>query len=1477
MKKLLLTGILLVFITGFGFTQTNGNDHQKDMKWSKYMTRTEASFTDLQQSFSTYWKDRPYVKGKGYKQFKRWENYMTNRVYPSGDLTLPSSNYHRFLEWKQENVDALGQGKTSWTSVGPTRKPTGDDTGVGRLNMVRFDPTNTDIMYVGAPDGGLWKSTDAGSTWSTMTDFLAVIGVSDLAIDPNNTNIMYLATGDIEGDRRSIGVLKSTDGGVTWNTTGLQWTAQENYRISKLLMDPNNSSILLAATDGGVFKTTDGGATWIEPYDVVNFKDMEFKPGNSNVVYAAGTEFWKSIDKGDTWSQVFDGLPNSDDVARISLAVTEADPETVYVLAGEAGTLGYLGLYLSTDSGESFETQSTSPNILGFETDGSDNGGQANYDLTIAVSPEDADFVTIGGINIWQSDDAGQSWYIISYWDPDPNFEFVHADVHEVSYMPSESKTLLACNDGGISITTDEGNTWTDISNNLAISQQYAIGVSASNGGHLVSGLQDIGSIYTSGSWSVVAGGDGGDCFIDRTNDNNIVVSETNGVHEMSTDGGMTFNEITNGLPTGDGEAEFFSPIIQDPVNASRFYAGGRADLYVSNNMGADWNSTGDQPFDGDHIIRMAVASGKNSVIYAVKEDEIVKSDDQGDTWESITGSLPVGSAAISNLCISSSNENHVWVVFSGYDSNSKVFKSSDGGESWNNLSAGLPNLPANTIVYQDDSDDDIYLGMDIGVFHYNNTTSSWTPFMTDLPNVSIRDLKIFYPDNKIIAATYGRGAWEADLMNPSSSEKDWTMIVYLVGSNLESDGNAGTTDIQEMIDAGSTKNVNVVVLTGGANKPGWKDMRSWLIKDGVQTELSFSPTTTEMSDPNSVTEFINFATKNYPAEKTALVFWNHGGDIRGYGNDEITGKSLSVPQISSAIANSEFIDGGKNFELIGFDACLMANLETQSSLKDFGNWFVGSEEQEPGHGWDYTPIVQAMESGDAAGGDELGAYIVDGFQRQSIDQNTTAITLAVSDLSKISIIEDRLFALLNLVKEDGQISKLHKARSASEEYSKSIKTPEYSEDMVDLRDWLIKFDDIISDYTAEVDLVLEAIDEAVYYHYSDDARPHANGISIYVPHNVLVDEGELDWVLENYYHNIDFSSNVKSFIVDDYIPTALDDNDPPSGNIDHDFTFFTKDEPESGGAGLDSISAIKIQHQDDLEQVQVVLVEEFAGMPNEFILLGSTFPDTIVVNPDQTEIYAYKWDEMWLGINGHPAYISDIHHFEVEESPGVIKKYTRIHIPALHNPGTADEQHVLMSFRFDDNFNHTLENIIPEVQKNGQHVLLPKERVFLQPGDELQFIYEVFNEQTDEQYFLEDPNAILTIVNGNEDLNLEHDRLEEGNYHIGYVLEDHSQNDTIIFDTRTFMVMGPSSTNSFDNHYFKVYPNPTSGSFTIDQANYDGGEVIVRLYNSSGQIVLQKAIQQKQITMNPNIPSGVYQLEIIKGENSYSDQLIFR
>lgn len=738
---------------------------QTMQRWVEMMHDPNVNFYEVQAEFNSYWAGKTIEKGKGYKAFRRWEAYMAPRVYPTGDMSLPSQTYTNYRQWELAQAAAGIPKSTSgnWTLMGPTGKPTGG--GAGRLNFIRFDPSNSSIIYVGAPDGGLWKSTDAGATWTTNTDQLSIIGVSDLAIDPTNSQTMYLATGDSDGgDTYSIGVLKSTDGGVTWNTTGLTWTSNQYRSIGRLLINPTNPSILMAFSNAGIFRTTNGGTSWSNPTGSFGTIDAEFKPGDPNTVYASGTSIKRSTDGGVTWAAITTSLTN---VQRIALAVTAANSAYVYALATESTNNGFQAVLRSTDSGASFTTRmslSGSNNIMGWDN-GADTGGQGWYDVALAASPTNAEEVYTGGVNMWKSTNGGTTFTLNSHWTGSYSKPYVHADIHDIQFLPGSGTTVYSACDGGIFRSTNSGSTYTDISNNLAIAQQYRIGLSTSNATLLVSGHQDNGTNKMNGTtWTQVYGGDGMEGFIDRTNNNVIYGSYVYGDYYRSSNGGTSWTSITTGLSAGTGSEEWLCVWHQDPVTATTLYAGGRSALYKTTNSGTSWSALG-TPTGTGNILEFVIAPSNNQVIYAVKAgaNGVSKSTNGGTSFTAVSTGLPT-TVSPTGVTVSNTDPNIVFVTYSGYGATSKVYKSTNGGTSWTNISTGLPNIPVNCIVYSNGSASDaVYVGTDLGVY-YKDNSSAWIAFDAGLPNVSVRDLEIYYATGRLRAATFGRGTWDSDL-----------------------------------------------------------------------------------------------------------------------------------------------------------------------------------------------------------------------------------------------------------------------------------------------------------------------------------------------------------------------------------------------------------------------------------------------------------------------------------------------------------------------------------------------------------------------------------------------------------------------------------------------------------------------------------------------------------------------------------------
>ncbi|MFQ5335089.1 MAG: WD40/YVTN/BNR-like repeat-containing protein, partial [Flavobacteriales bacterium] len=278
-------------------------------QWVEMMNDPDVNFYDVQSEFNKYFSGKTRQRGDGWKPFKRWEYFMEPRVFPTGERPDPGQVWKEMMRYKSQRSQQSGnqlQGPANWQPMGPTSwtNTSGWNPGLGRINGITVDPVDTSIIYIGAPAGGCWKSTDYGQTWTCLTDTLPILGVSSIAVDYTNHNTIYIATGDGDAvDTRSIGVLKSTDGGLTWNTTGLVWTIYQYRRIFKLLMHPANPDIIYAATNNGIWKTTDAGVTWNNMFSG-GFYDIEFKPGDPATLYISSDQFYKSTDSGNSWTQI---------------------------------------------------------------------------------------------------------------------------------------------------------------------------------------------------------------------------------------------------------------------------------------------------------------------------------------------------------------------------------------------------------------------------------------------------------------------------------------------------------------------------------------------------------------------------------------------------------------------------------------------------------------------------------------------------------------------------------------------------------------------------------------------------------------------------------------------------------------------------------------------------------------------------------------------------------------------------------------------------------------------------------------------------------------------------------------------------------------------------------------------------------------------------------------------------------------------
>lgn len=745
MKKSILLVVLSILSTSL-FAQ----------EWINKMLDQNVNFYEVQDAFYAHWQDKGYERGKGYKQFKRWEYAMEPRVYPSGNR-INSKIYVQAYDQIQKMKSPLAKTNSEWQPLGPTSWTSqGWNPGLGRVNAITQDPNDANTLYVCTPAGGLWKSTNSGNNWTSLTDHLPAIGASGLAIDPTNSNVMYLATGDGDGsDTYSFGVLKSTDGGENWEATSLIYEFSQEVRCSRILMDPTDPNKIWVATNQGLLTTSDAGNSWTQTINE-NIRDIEMKPGDPNVVYAAGRKFYRSTDGGLNFDQITEGAPPSGEVNRLAITVTAANPNLVYMIAGSDEDSGFYGFYKSDDSGQSFELRSDSPNILTYSEIGDGTGGQSWYDLAITASPTDEDEVFIGGVNVWKTGNGGLSWQILSHWTYPSNIGYTHADIH---VLEAYGNKLYCGSDGGIFSSSNNGSTWTDHSEGLQISQFYRIAVSTTNPDIILTAAQDNGTnIFNGSDYLHLLGGDGNAALIDYSNDQTMYSSYPSGEIQRSTNGGQNFNDFNQGI---DESGSWVTPFKISPANHNVLFAAFENVWRKSGN--ADWQKISNFSTSGTLQV-LCLAPSDADVIYTSAYSTIYKTTDGGENWSNISSGLP--DLSITGIEVHPENPDELWITMSGYSANSKVFHSSDGGQNWENMTLNLPNIPVNCVSYQLGTDDGIYIGTDAGVFYKDNTYTNWNPYNNGLPNVIVNQIVFQYQTAKILLATFGRGVWENDFFD---------------------------------------------------------------------------------------------------------------------------------------------------------------------------------------------------------------------------------------------------------------------------------------------------------------------------------------------------------------------------------------------------------------------------------------------------------------------------------------------------------------------------------------------------------------------------------------------------------------------------------------------------------------------------------------------------------------------------------------
>jgi photosystem II stability/assembly factor-like uncharacterized protein len=706
----------------------------------------------------------------------------------------------------------------TWRSVGPAGAG-------GRVVDISVAGDSPQKIYIATGGGGIWKSSNEGTTWEPIFEHEDVGATGAVAADPSNPDTVWVGTGEAN-PRNSVswgdGVYKSTDGGKTWKHMGLK----ETQHIGRIRIDPRNPDVVYVAALGhvwganperGVYKTTDGGLTWTQSLKInadTGVVDLAMDPHDSNALYAAayemrrdgfaggdpgkqwgpGSGIYKTTDGGRNWRKLSQGLPRGD-LGRIGLAIASTNPAIVYAVVQtpttapvgqteEGGpppppagprTMRDGGIFRSDDRGETWRWVNSVDN-------------RPFYYSQIRVDPANENHVFVLGANNSESDDGGVTFRNI--------VENIHVDHHALWIDPRNSRHIIDGNDGGVYMTWDGGHSW-DFQNQMALSQMYSVDVDMRRPYFIYGGSQDycswagpsatrnqVGLKYA--DWFKVQTGDGFQVRVDPT-DYNIIYAE-------SQNGGLVRHDLHSGRNTSikpqarSGKPAYRfnweTPVLISSHDSKTLYMGGNF-VFKSTDRGDEWREISPELTTEKvgTITAIAESPVDASVLYAGTDDGNIWATRDGKTWKNIASKVPEpGKRWISRLVASRYDAKTVFLAIDGHrsdDFTTYLFKSTDYGETWKSIRGDLPGATPVRVIREDVKNAHLlFAGTESAAYASLDDGSHWVRLMNRMPTTPIADLIVHPRDGDLIAATHGRSFWVMDIspleeLNPTVLSSD--------------------------------------------------------------------------------------------------------------------------------------------------------------------------------------------------------------------------------------------------------------------------------------------------------------------------------------------------------------------------------------------------------------------------------------------------------------------------------------------------------------------------------------------------------------------------------------------------------------------------------------------------------------------------------------------------------------------------------
>ncbi len=752
--------------------------------WAKSMYEKDAKVADVSKAYEKFYEQNNFIKNRYTQDYKRFLRNKGREAFDVSNLHILRSKQLDYAarsgSYRNDNAD--------WRAIGPfdvdlNSASVGSTPGLAHVYTVEKDG----FLVAGTATAGVWKSTNNGNSWTSISKDLMVTEVK--AVEVQSNTIFFGGNGS---------VYRSLDAGNSWQLTGKSSFKSKYHQSSDII---SNGLDYYLASNHGLYKTSDNGTSWDLKVSG-NFLELEFHPSNTDIIYAVareglGTAFYRSENGGESFTKQAGGYPtvaSGHEQLRTEIAVTAAMPDRVVALAtGEAnGGSGLYGVYISDDTGLTWEFKccgtgpagpatSSNKNIMAWQTNGEVNGGQYYYDLALAVSQTNGNHIYAGGINIWKSLDGGASFINnADYIFKKAGEKYVHADIQDIRIYGNE---IWVASDGGIFMSNDEGETFEKRMYGIVATDFRGFGAGAKDGEVLIGGTFHNGTLlkqdktYDGGFVSTYSG--------DNTHGH---VNPQNNMITYSDVGMMTLSGNANTLPTVKSltikpnksyKAGESSEYAFHPTSGNTYFIGSGGSLYRTTDNGT--NFTNIHNFGPGKVTKIEIAPSDPNFIYVVylpsynAHKKLYKTEDGGNSWQDISPDASLFQNAklwmAWDIAVSANDKNELWLArvpqtsSNGLADGRQVFKTSNGGGSWQNLSSASINGEMITnIVHQHGTNGGVYIGTRRAVYYRNNTMAQWELFQSGLPALTYStQLVILYSQGKIVNATQ-RGIYATDL-----------------------------------------------------------------------------------------------------------------------------------------------------------------------------------------------------------------------------------------------------------------------------------------------------------------------------------------------------------------------------------------------------------------------------------------------------------------------------------------------------------------------------------------------------------------------------------------------------------------------------------------------------------------------------------------------------------------------------------------